>query len=176
VGPTRGWRRLGNRPPAPTGRARHESGAGGWATQQAENGGKEGAGRGSRAAPRKSQQAARGEKKGGGGGKGGRARVGGGFGWAAGAPSRPKTREGEKGEGEGEGQAAAGPRQGNRPKRGGLGVFSYFLFSYNLLLSAYFMETKQLHRREIDVWLGMMQQPKKIFLGFTHTRFRAKSR
>jgi hypothetical protein len=58
VGPTRGWWLLGNRPPAPTGRARRELGAGGWAEQQAESGGEEGAGRGSWAAPRKSQRAA----------------------------------------------------------------------------------------------------------------------
>jgi hypothetical protein len=48
---------------------------------------------------------------------------------------------------------------------GGRGFFlfciSYFLFSFNLLLSAYFMETKQLHTREIDAWFDMMQQPKK---------------
>jgi hypothetical protein len=140
---------------------------------------KRGEGRGRAREPSRAKEKpagrARGKERGRGRERRSRAR-GGGFGWAAGAPSRPKTREGEKGEGEGEGQAAAGPRQGNRPKRGGFGVFSYFLFSYNLLLSAYFMETKQLHRREIDAWLGMMQQPKKIFLGFTHTRFRAKSR
>jgi hypothetical protein len=60
-------------------------------------------------------------------------------------PGRPTTRK----RGRGKGQAAAGLRQGSRPKRGGFGgFFSYFLFNYNLLLSAYFMETKQLHTRE----------------------------
>jgi hypothetical protein len=29
------------------------------------------------------------------------------------------------------------------------------------------MEIKQILTREIDAWIGMMQQPKKIFLGFT---------
>jgi hypothetical protein len=67
---------------------------------------------------------------------------------------------------------------GSRPKgEGGVSFyFFYFLFSYNLLQNTYFTETKQLHTREIDVWLGMMQKPKKIFLGFSQTRSRAKSR
>jgi hypothetical protein len=78
--------------------------------------------------------------------------------------------------GRGEG-APAGPRQEADPgEKGGFFLFFYFLFSYNLLLNAYFMETKQLHTREIDAWLSMMQQAKKIFLGFSHTRSRAKSR
>jgi hypothetical protein len=38
------------------------------------------------------------------------------------------------------------------------------------------METKQIHPKEIDAWLGMMQQTKKIFPGFTYTRCRANSR
>jgi protein Tex len=126
VGPTRGWRRLGNRPPAPTGRARHESGAGGWATQQAENGGKEGAGRGSRAAPRKSQQAARGEKKGGGGGKGGRARVGGVRLGRGGAKSAQDERGGEGGGGGGRaGRGWAAPGEPTQER----GVWGFFLFS-----------------------------------------------
>jgi hypothetical protein len=84
-----------------------------------------------------------------------------------------------KGEGEGEAGRGgpAGPRQEADPgEKGGFFLFFYFLFSYNLLLNAYFMETKQLHTRQINAWLGMMQQPKKIFLGFSHTRSRAKSR
>jgi hypothetical protein len=37
------------------------------------------------------------------------------------------------------------------------------------------METKQVSQ-EKDAWFGMMQQPKKIFLGFTHSSFRANPR
>jgi hypothetical protein len=44
---------------------------------------------------------------------------------------------------------------------------SHYPFPSNPLLSAYFMEIKQILTREIDAWIGMMQQPKKIFLGFT---------
>jgi hypothetical protein len=139
VGPIGGQRRLGNRPLAPTGRARRKPDASGWAAQQAKSGGEEGVRRGNWAAPRKSQRAAREKRKGKGEGKGGRA-WGGGFGWAARGP-------------------ASWAAPGSRPRREGSSY--YFLFSYNLLLSAYFMETKQLHTREIDAWLGMMQQPKK---------------
>jgi hypothetical protein len=95
---------------------------------------------------------------------------------------RPTTRRGRgeagRGGGGGEGRLGrgelAGPRQG--ASLGEKGGSFYFLFSYNLLLSAYFMETKQLHTREIDAWLGMMQQPSKIFPVFTYTRCRANSR
>jgi hypothetical protein len=31
-------------------------------------------------------------------------------------------------------------------------------------------------QKEIEAWLSMMQQPKKIFPGFTYTRCRANSR
>jgi hypothetical protein len=77
---------------------------------------------------------------------------------------------------------AAGPRGGSRGRprleagpRGGRGkfpnlfisLFSHYPFPSNPLLSAYFMEIKQILTREIDVWFGMMRQPKKIFLGFT---------
>jgi hypothetical protein len=37
------------------------------------------------------------------------------------------------------------------------------------------METKQVSQ-EKDAWFGMMQQPKKIFLGFTHTSCRTNPR
>jgi hypothetical protein len=61
------------------------------------------------------------------------------------------------------GQTAAG----SQPKRGGGGNSLFYLFPSNPLLSAYFVEIKQILTREIDAWIGMMQQPKKIFLGFT---------
>jgi hypothetical protein len=48
-----------------------------------------------------------------------------------------------------------------------ISLFSHYSFPSNPLLSAYFMEIKQILTREIDAWFGMMQQPKKIFLGFT---------
>jgi hypothetical protein len=38
------------------------------------------------------------------------------------------------------------------------------------------MEINQILTREIDAWIGMMQQPKKIIIGFTYTRYRANSR
>jgi hypothetical protein len=59
-------------------------------------------------------------------------------------PGRPTTRKG----GGGKGRPRLGCTREAGPREGGFGVFSYFLFSYNLLLSAYFMETKQLHTRE----------------------------
>jgi hypothetical protein len=148
VGPIGGQRRLGNRPLAPTGRARRKPDASGWAAQQAKSGGEEGVRRGNWAAPRKSQRAAREKRKGKGEGKGGR--VGGLAGWVA---------------------------PGRRPRREGvLSIsISYFLFSYNLLLSAYFMETKQLHTREIDAWLGMMHNQRNPLLGFIITQHRVNS-
>jgi hypothetical protein len=50
----------------------------------------------------------------------------------------------EKGGGGRAGRGSAAPGE-LAQERGGV---SYFLFSYNRLLSAYFMETKQLHTRE----------------------------
>jgi hypothetical protein len=55
-----------------------------------------------------------------------------------------------------------GPK-GQQGMEGGFwGVFSYILFSPKLLLNEYFMETKQMHTKRIDVWPSMMQQPMKI--------------
>jgi hypothetical protein len=67
----------------------------------------------------------------------------------------------------GHGWKPAGPRLEAGPKRGGGGNYLFYLFPSNPLLSAYFVEIKQILTREIDAWIGMMQQPKKIFLGFT---------
>jgi hypothetical protein len=100
-----------------------------------------------------------------------------GAGWAA-AESRPKG--GGLGWAEGEGGGTAELGRGTPAQEGGkreipfsiLFLFSHYPFPSNLLLSAYFMETKQILTREIDAWLDMMQQPRKIFSGFTYTRCR----
>jgi hypothetical protein len=56
------------------------------------------------------------------------------------------------------------------------GGFSLYPFSYLALtsLQRYFSRITQPQARKS--WSGMMQQPRKIFLGFTYTRYRAKSR
>jgi hypothetical protein len=97
----------------------------------------------------------------------GRAR--GGDGWAA-EPAGPRGKRG------------GGGRLGcaRKPAQEGRGVPFYFPFPifHNLLLNAFFMETKQvLTPTPITLeWFGMMQQPKKIFLGFTYTNCRANRR
>jgi hypothetical protein len=89
-----------------------------------------------------------------------------GAGWAV-AESRPKG-GGDWAEGVGGGAAELGrgtPAQEGEEEGNPL-FYLFFLFSHypfpsNLLLSAYFMETKQIPTREIDAWIDMMQQPKK---------------
>jgi hypothetical protein len=81
-----------------------------------------------------------------------------------------------------QGVGRGGPRQGeagwaaagSRPK-GGRENFP-FPFSYLALNSTpkYFSQITQPQARKSGS--GMMQQPKKIFLGFTYTRYRANSR
>jgi hypothetical protein len=89
----------------------------------------------------------------------------------------------------GRGWAAAGLGRGGGGRRpdgpwgaswarlkGGRGDFPLFPFSYLALtsLQRYFSRITQPQARKS--WSGMMQQPRKIFLGFTYTRYRAKSR
>jgi hypothetical protein len=107
-------------------------------------------------------------------GAGRRPRLGreGGASWAAPA-DRPKGERGRAGRaappgpggGGGRGRQAAGPA-GLQGERGDFPLLfsSYFPIIYfisNLLLSAYFMESKQIPQKEIDAWPSMMQQPKK---------------
>jgi hypothetical protein len=93
--------------------------------------------------------------------------------WGAGGELGPRLGRAGGG-GAGRGWEPAGPRL-EVDQRGGRGkfpnlfisLFSHYSFPSNPLLSAYFMEIKQILTREIDAWFDMMQQPKKIFLGFT---------
>jgi hypothetical protein len=93
--------------------------------------------------------------------------------------SRPKTgwavREGKE---EGVKQAVAGPK-GERER------FSFFYFLLIFLLSNLSVTSYKMHtlrkpsnytQKEINAWFSMMEQPKKIFPGFTYTRCRANSR
>jgi hypothetical protein len=97
------------------------------------------------------------------------ARGGGGASWAA-EMAGPR--------GGGERQAAPGRSRlgrGWKPAQGGRENFP-FPFSYLALNSTpkYFSQITQPQARKS--WSGMMQQPNKIFLGFTYTRYRTNSR
>jgi hypothetical protein len=96
--------------------------------------------------------------------------------------SRPKTawaaREGkEGGKKRKEKRAATGPK-GERERFPFL-FSSYFPIIYfisNLLLNAYFVETKQIHTEGNRCVAQHDATTKKIFLGFTYTRCRANFR